>query len=52
MGQANVDRLEGTHFLIAADVAFAGSGVSINRHLYMIVTLDPGRHEVSCHAYS
>ncbi|KAG8216917.1 pheromone A receptor-domain-containing protein [Butyriboletus roseoflavus] len=34
-------------FSVAADVALVATGVSINRRLYMIVTLDPGRHEVS-----
>lgn len=37
----------GGYFLVASDVGLAASGVSINRRLYMIVTLDPRRHEVS-----
>ena len=38
---------QGGYFLLAADVALVGSGVSVNRRLYMIVTLDPRREEVS-----
>ncbi|KAF8556811.1 STE3-domain-containing protein [Imleria badia] len=33
------------YFLTAADVALTASSVSINRRLYMIVTLHPRRHE-------
>jgi hypothetical protein len=38
---------QGGYFLPTADVALVACGVSINRRLYMIATLDPRRHEVS-----